>query len=535
MVSGTDRVEPAGRDAVLEATLAQHPGAFIGAVAANGLFVELPAELRERGLRPIEGPSSALGLALVEDHTTIVEAWHRLLAEGVANCRFQPRARPGHAARLHLIDVTHRHGVVVVVITGLADEVTVLDHEAIRPRLVTVRKDQVAVIIDADPQIHRVLGWTAQELAGRRSLDLVHPDDQQRAIAGWMDLLAAPSGEARRIRLRHLHRDGRIIWFEITNHSLLGDAEAPCVVAEMLDITDEMAAEEALRASEQLLRRLTEALPMSVVQIDAHRRVVYQNARGGRMIGTAAGGELGEAQLAAVVPGDRPMVDAALDRVLRDGEDADVEYGYRDPHQGLRRANAKVRALTTAEGQVAGAVICVADVTEDVRMREELQRRATYDELTGCRNRAATLTALSDALAEATRGTAVVFVDLNDFKLVNDRFGHAAGDRVLGHVAQALRAAVRDGDVVGRLGGDEFVVVCRDVPRLEHAGRIAASLGEALERAALDIAGEQLRPKASIGVAWTRAGGLDADALIAHADSKMYEAKRVTVPARRRR
>lgn len=302
----------------------------------------------------------------------------------------------------------------------------------------------------------------------------------------------------------------------------------------MLDITEEMA-EEALRASEQLLRRLTEALPMTVVQIDAQRRVVYQNARGARMVGTEIGGELGAAQLEPVIPADRPMVGEALARVLRDGTDADIEYGYRDPRLGLRRASAKARALTTADGRVAGAVVCLADVTEEVRLREELHRRATIDELTGCRNRGATLGALSEALAAAGYGTAAVFVDLNDFKPVNDRFGHAAGDRMLAHVANVLRATVRDGDVVGRLGGDEFVVVGRDVPRLEQAQNLALALGAALESAPLELNGAVLRPRASVGVAWTRPGGLDADALIAHADKKMYEAKQGLNPLPRYR
>ncbi|MFI5912368.1 diguanylate cyclase [Dactylosporangium sp. NPDC051541] len=527
------RVEPADRDAVLQATIAHHPGAFIGAVGPTGLFVNLPEELRATGLRPIAGPASALGLALPADHAEIIEAWHRLLAEGGATCRFRPRSAADRPAWMHMIDVTHRYGVIVLIITDL-DGVTVLEHEDIRPRLVTMRKDQAAVVIEADPQIHRVLGWSAGELAGRRSLELVHPDDHQRAIAAWMDLLGVPPGEARRIRLRHLHRDGHVVWFEITNHNLLHGAD-PCVLAEMLDITDEMAAEEALRASEQLLRRLTEALPMSVIQIDADRTVVYQNARGGHMVGTVVGEVLGEAQLATVIPGDRAAVDAALSGVLRDGVDADIEYGYRDPQLGLRRASAKARALTTADGRVAGAVICLADVTDDVRLREELRRRATLDDLTGCRNRSATLAVLGDALASARRGTAAVFVDLNDFKLVNDRYGHAAGDRVLVHVARVLRAAVGDEAVVGRLGGDEFVVVCADVPRSEDALALAAVFGTALETAPLELGGSVLHVRASIGTAWTAPGGLDADALIAQADKKMYEAKHGLHPVPRQR
>ncbi|GAA3287948.1 sensor domain-containing diguanylate cyclase [Dactylosporangium vinaceum] len=527
------RVEPADRDAVLQATIAHHPGAFIGAVGPTGFFVDLPEELRATGLRPIVGPTSALALALPEDHRVIIDGWQRLLSEGGATVRFRPRSRADRPAWLHMIDVSHRYGVVVVVITDL-DGVTVLEHEDIRPRLVTVRKDQAAVIIQADPQIHRVLGWSAGELTGRRSLELVHPDDHQRAIAAWMDLLSIPAGEARRVRLRHLHRDGHVIWFEITNHSLLHGAE-PCVLAEMLDITEEMAAEEALRASEQLLRRLTEALPMSVIQIDAHRKVVYQNARGARMVGTVVGEELGERQLATVIPGDRVAVDQALDRVLREGGDADIEYGYRDPSLGLRRASAKARTLTTADGRVAGAVLCLADVTEDVRLREELRRRATLDALTGCRNRAATLAALGEALAGARWGTAAVFVDLNDFKLVNDRFGHAAGDRVLVHVARILQTVAGDAAVVGRLGGDEFVVVCADVAGPEDAHCLAAAFGTALESTPIDLGGPVLRVRASIGTAWTGPGGLPADALIAQADKKMYEAKHGLHPVPRPR
>jgi PAS domain-containing protein len=115
----------------------------------------------------------------------------------------------------------------------------------------------------------------------------------------------APQGEARRVRLRHLHRDGHPIWFEVTHHNLLADPERPCVVAEMLDISDEMAAQEALRAGEQLMRRLTETIPMGIVQIDAARLIVYQNERAARAIGAGLGDVLGEDYLSPIVPADR--------------------------------------------------------------------------------------------------------------------------------------------------------------------------------------------------------------------------------------
>ncbi len=100
--------------------------------------------------------------------------------------------------------------------------------------------------------------------------------------------MSAPPGAARRVRLRHLHRDGSVVWFDVTNYRHLDDPDQPHVVAEMLDISDEMAMHEALRANEQLLRRLTESLPLSVLQIDAERRVVYQNQRLTNAIGAGS-------------------------------------------------------------------------------------------------------------------------------------------------------------------------------------------------------------------------------------------------------
>jgi diguanylate cyclase (GGDEF)-like protein/PAS domain S-box-containing protein len=520
---------PAARNEVFTAMLHRHPDGFIGAVSPMGLFVPLPEDFETAGLRPIVGARSALSLVVADDQTIAIEAWQRALDQGTGNCLIHPVAAPAELVRLHLLDMTHRYGVFVVVLAGLSARPAdaSLEHDPIKPRLVTVHKDQVAVITSVDPEIALVLGWTPAELIGTRSLDLVHPDDQERAIASWMDMLAAPAGEARRARLRHVHRDGHAIWFEITNHNLLADPERPRVVAEMLDISDEMDAQEALRAGEKLMRRLTETIPLGIVQIDTARRIVYQNERAVQAIGAGLGDILGEEHLRPIVPGDRPAIDAAIAEVLGAGSDVDIEYGHRDG-RGLRRVRANLRSLTGEKGEVTGAIICLTDVTEDVRLRDELRQRASYDALTGCRNRAATLGALGAALRGPgrTHGTAVIFIDLNDFKKVNDRYGHAAGDQLLTHVAGRLRSAVRDGDVVGRFGGDEFVVICADVADPGHARRIGEHLLTVLGEGCLELAGTRVPPQASIGVAWGDPATAEPDALIARADAAMYAAKK---------
>lgn len=302
------------------------------------------------------------------------------------------------------------------------------------------------------------------------------------------------------MRARHQHRDGRWRWrwLELANRNLLDVPAVGHVECEMLDISEEMEALEALRASEQLLRRLAGALPVGVVHVDPDLGILYVNDELQRIFG-APPGATAEDLFGGVLERDQLQVTIAT--VLAGG-DADLEI-HVDPLDGgpRRRCTVASRALTTPDGEVTGAVACLTDITEASRMRAELERRAITDELTGCANRATTLRELASALATPSRGTAVVFVDLDGFKQVNDRHGHACGDALLATVAARLRTSVRSDDVVGRLGGDEFLVVCRDVAGADDPLSIADRLAGAVV-APLTIGGVALDIGASLGVAW---------------------------------
>ncbi|MGY1712326.1 diguanylate cyclase domain-containing protein [Geodermatophilus sp. SYSU D00758] len=283
-----------------------------------------------------------------------------------------------------------------------------------------------------------------------------------------------------------------------------------------------MAAQEALHRSERLLRRLAESVPLGVLQLTTAGEAVFANARLAGLLGVPEVTGLADLEAALTEP-SRAVLATALRSTFEDGADGDLELALRLPGSGEARVVAVTLAPLGDEEGTPGALLCLTDVTESARMRGELTERATRDALTGCLNRAATLAALASAL-EGSALTAVVFVDLDEFKPVNDRYGHAAGDAVLRLTAARLAGVLRRGDVVGRMGGDEFLLVA---PGLESAGS-AAALGqrvrEELARPAV-LAHGPVSVRASIGVAVAGRGSTP-EALVHRADEAMYAAKR---------
>jgi diguanylate cyclase (GGDEF)-like protein len=174
------------------------------------------------------------------------------------------------------------------------------------------------------------------------------------------------------------------------------------------------------------------------------------------------------------------------------------------------------------EPAVAGLVVNLRDVTVERRAERRLTRQATHDPLTGLLNRAALHDALQDAVRRRRR-VAVLFLDLDRFKLINDSVGHTAGDKLLVDVADRLRGSVRDGDVVGRIGGDEFVIVAA-VADTAAAAALAARVAEGLAPA-FDVTGDEVYVTASIGIVHADAGSESASALLRDADIAMYAAK----------
>jgi diguanylate cyclase (GGDEF)-like protein/PAS domain S-box-containing protein len=513
--------------AILHRALAAHPTAAIAAMDDDGLITALPAELPVTGCVVIE-KRWLVELVVASDRIAISEAWEALRRDGTS--RVSVAFRNGPRAEVHWIDVRERYGVYVAVVAADDDAVldfeTLSDDDEIAPRYGVVRRNAAGNVIDADAAISRLVGWSNEELIEAQTIDLIHPDDHERAIENWLETLSAPNRETR-WRGRHQRPDGGYVWLEFTNCNRLDDSHYHAVRSEMLDISHEMAMHDALRSSEARFRRLAAALPLGLAQIDADRQIIYANRPFADIVGCAEPSSIGTA-FAAAAADQRRRVEGAIEAALERGEHAEVEISVRARPDAARVIQVITRPLYEEAHGTSNALVVVADVTDRTMMRNELERRANFDALTRCYNRS-TILAMLDAHLGSQRalgsGTAVIFVDLDRFKPVNDSFGHAAGDEILTKVAKRLRAAIREHDLVGRLGGDEFLVICPNLDdpaaAVEIAERIAASfkVDFTINRTPLSLC-------ASVGVAWTDTSEVDADALVGRADAAMYRSKR---------
>ena len=521
---------PDAIEKALAALLEAHPTAQVAAIdalASPGL-VPVPPSVGVAREQMAEAPTT-LEHVVPADRVVAAKLWGQAHRHGTSCAPVRLERQPDRPGFLCFFDVRAVHGVMVVVfVEGSGQAGPVLDTGPLplrRPRLARACKDAGAAYRWVDPAFSAMLGWAPEEIIGRRTIEFVHPDDHEIGVANWMEMLDTP-GRGHRARLRHRHRDGTWVWLEVTNFNRLSEAEHGDVLTEIVDISDEMAAHEALRAREQLLAQLTDSVPVGMFHADTMGHLLFSNRRLHDITGQAVAGTLDE-QLGAVVDEDR----AALEAALRSPR-ADVEIALRAADGTVTHCSLKVRALTDEDGNVSGLTGCLEDITAMVRSRRELETKAATDPLTGCLNREATLVGLQQVLdgpspnaGQDRRGTAVIFVDLDGFKQVNDDLGHAAGDAFLVTVADRMRASIRPGDLLGRVGGDEFVVVCAEVPGPAEAFEIARTLGRRAFHRPGDVAG-RTRSGASIGVAWTDAPGAPGAQLIRAADGAMYVSKR---------
>jgi diguanylate cyclase (GGDEF)-like protein/PAS domain S-box-containing protein len=532
---------------VAEALLREYPDAMVCGLANNGLIVPVPQSVGLWGQEAIEGRALIDGV-VAADRETVIEVWMCARRDGAAEGKVRLLNKPSRWVTLHFLDLREEHEVILGILIPTEDvgedggrQRAELAPAA--PRFSTITEDEGGNVLDCDETFTQMFGYPAHELIGKHVLDQIHPDEQARAIEGWLAMLS--TRRAQHTRLRRRCKDGTWKWVDTTLHNYLNQPERNYVLVENIDVSAEMAFQEALQEREELLRRLTDGMPVGLLHVDTAGNIIYNNTRLLDILGCAAVTGSPEPAAADTPEGEQPAAartsagallqtltqegmaafDAALSEVLGTGVDRDVEVDIVLPSGIWRHALMSLRALLRPTGEVSGAITCVLDVTESARARRELEKRATFDALTGCHNRSSILSAVQLELErEDATETGVVYIDLDNFKPVNDTLGHSAGDELLVLVAQRLKLASRANDVVGRLGGDEFLLLLREIPAADIASQAAHRISEALRRP-FDLSCGTVKLGASVGVACTDSERLTAEELIKRSDTAMYRSK----------
>ena len=374
-----------------------------------------------------------------------------------------------------------------------------------------------------------------------RAAERIYGVDSEAAVgAALHDLVGLPAGFAdtptRDAESVHRRPDGEFVTVRASVTPIHDDAGANTgFVMVCADTTETRRAEDERRAVEQLHSTVIEAVDEGIVVADADGIIVAANpaarrilplevAIGDRLIDCITGpdGAIG-ADRAALSPTEHPVALA----LARNEALHDVVIGLL-LHDRERWLSLSCRPLPATAGAAAGTVCSFADVSKVIHAQQELSYRATHDELTGLCNRMVFVDSLQHSLARGRRqqtNTAVMFIDLDRLKLINDTLGHASGDEVLTEVAKRLQGATRTMDRVGRITGDEFIVMCNDVSGIAPVAARAAELARVISEPIHLSNGRRPAIHASIGIAFAECGDGNPEDLLRDAHVAMRRAK----------
>lgn len=391
-------------------------------------------------------------------------------------------------------------------------------------------------IIYSGPSTTRILGYEIGQTVGRNAFLFVHPEDRPAAQERFSALLQSP-GASTPIKDRLLHRDGSWRHVEGIATNLLSEPGVRSVVVTYRDITERIMAEAALRESEERYRAVIAALDEGIIVQDANGRITAVNESACRIFGLSRKQLIGRTSLDSPwqtvhEDGSRfPLTEHPAMIALGTGQRQTRVIMGVEKSDGARTwlsINAQPLFRDDAPTPYA-AVTSFTDITERKRADTQLVRAAHYDALTGLPNRGLFMERLVHAFSRAKRGErdgfALLFLDFDHFKAVNDSLGHAVGDSALAAIARRLEHTLRPADSVARLGGDEFAILAGNASGLAEATAIAIRLGEALA-APLTVNGREIHMTASIGIALSGWEYDSSDAMLRDADAAMYRAKR---------
>jgi diguanylate cyclase (GGDEF)-like protein/PAS domain S-box-containing protein len=499
------------------------------------------ADLNERGAQLLGHPSDELkGKRLLEVMPELhsqgfVDKFRQVLESR------QPMQEESEADFLPNRDMHWLHQQIVPITDGVA--VTVRDITSRKETELAMRKNQaeLAAVNDASPlgllradatghctYVNRtfelITGITREEALGDAWMRAVHPHDRPvlKAALNHMAQTRAPYQDT----MRCVHPDGMIVWVSFKIAAMVVDGKIYGYVGTVDDITHVRKSVMALRESEARLRTIADTLPAMVAYIDAGQVYRFHNLAYEREFNRTGTTVLGRTILETMGPERHAFLEPYVLRALA-GETLTFEE---DDNSGTSDRTFEVVYIPQMDEEgvkVIGFHVMRQDITSQKREKQRLLRLSQVDALTGLTNRAGFLQKLHDAMIGArTDGNlmAVMYMDIDRFKPVNDTFGHAVGDALLKAFSARLTHTMRASDTIARLGGDEFTIVMDRIHRIDDATALAAKIVAAMQ-ADFDLDGTVVSISTSIGLTFYRDEDLSPAELLNRADVLLYEAK----------
>ena len=408
-----------------------------------------------------------------------------------------------------------------------------------RFRSLVQHSSDVITVVEADttiryqsPSIEHVLGYAADQLVGTKLSDLWHPDELDQATDFHNEFITRPANTSARIEYRLRHADGSYRHVDNVRTNLLDNPDVRGIVINTRDVTDDKRSADALSESEERLRFLVEHVPSVVYTAETgpDGRWLYVSPQIESLLGFTAKEWMADPERwwKQLHPDDRSAVLDDEEALLSSSEvrSGAIEYRMKTRDGRTVWVNDDQVVIRNEDGEALHLSGVLSEVTDRKVLELQLQHQAFHDSLTGLANRALFADRVEHALQRAERSgeqVAVLFLDLDDFKTVNDSLGHEAGDELLVAVAARLRRCLRPSDTIARLGGDEFAILL-EAESVDSASMVAERTVRAIEEP-ITLGDREVVIHASVGIELGDSRQHSAGDLLRNADVAMYVAK----------
>jgi len=384
-----------------------------------------------------------------------------------------------------------------------------------------------------------ITGLLHEQAQGARWIGSLHPDDRERTRIRWLNAIRGSQPFQAEVRVQR--PDGSIVWVRLHASTERGGDESGAILLLVEDITDRKAAESVLRRAEEALfaekeraQVTLDSIGDAVLVTDLAGTVTYLNLEAESLTGWSRDEAVGQplSKVFRIIDGtSREIAPNPAHRAIAEDRTVELAIGCvlisRDGAElGIEDSAAPIH---DRDGAVTGAVIVFHDVLRSRLMSDRMAHLARHDHLTGLANPVLLKERLDQVARLARRHrkhAAVLFIDLNRFKEINDVHGHNCGDEILRAVADRLVGCVRESDTVCRRGGDEFVILLMEIESRRDAAHVAEKVLAAISAEQV-IDGHAVRVSASIGISLYPDDSDDVDTVMRRADLAMYQAKAI--------